>query len=208
MPNLALRAALKAHAWWLVIGALALFAGRSWLAEHDARLLAQQAIASKEASIKASEQRVSDLEAVRAADEARWNDRLKELASRKVDTPKEALPLIRDYGLKVTPVAPNMQDQTLLPDAPSEVRVDTVELAKALKQCELDHAGLGKCQASLDAADDVAKEQQAQLDDRKAQVEALKRGPGFWKQLGRDFRSAAIGALALEVGRKATTGRW
>lgn len=169
---------LKTHVWYLVVIVVLLLAGRSWITEHDARLLAEQKAALDEQQIKSIQAeaalQVAAIEKEKAA----------------IRTPQQAVPVIQAFDPALRPVAP-----TTTSEGPQslEVSVDSVQLAKDLESCRIDRVNLAACQ----------KQSQLQQDE----VKVLKKKPGFWKRLGHDLKTAAIGVAVYEGTRIALGGK-
>src|SRR5438309_1118073 len=87
--NLDWRHWVLSHLVWIVCVAVALILGHSYIAEHDARLLAEQ-------QIKQSEQQVEDLQKTIAANDAAAAQQLSKLRvlQTKVTTPQQAIAAI------------------------------------------------------------------------------------------------------------------
>lgn len=149
-----------------IIAAFLLLAGHSWLQEHDARLLA-------EATVKQSEAQITVLQAQQKQVDAAAKVKVTALQNRaeEVKTAPEAiaaLPEVTDAPLKPEP----------LPDAPDAVKVDAVPLYQALNTCDQDKTNLEACAAKLGDEQKITVQ-------KDAEIEALKKHPGFWHRLGR-----------------------
>lgn len=178
---------IRPHLFYWVLFAVALFAFRTWIVDHDARLLAEQ-------TIKQSEKAISDLRAQIATRSAQAQTAkqaiIREVAAAK--TPEQQIAEIPRLTLR--PLNPEP-----LPDAPSAVKVELEPLIEQLAACKTDALDLGVCHANLDSQDliDSAKDEE---------IAALKKKPNFWHRLAADAKKiaigAAIGGAAVAIARR------
>lgn len=174
-----MKAFIEAH-FWKCIGAALLCvalvaAGKSWLDEHDARLLADQTVKTTAAALD-SLQKQKD--AADAAGKAKLAALQK--AAAQVKTPAQAIaamPTVTDVPLNLRPV----------PNIPADVTVDAMGLYKNLESCKETEAQLTTCTSELAIAGKIQ-------DTQKAEVQALKQPVGFWKRTRQTLELIGIGA--------------
>lgn len=176
----------RTHLVYLLLIGMAGIGFRSWLIEHDNRLLAVQQEKISEADVKARDARIADLlqqkadiEAKAAADKAAL---IKQLSA--VKTPAQAVPVVAALApeLKPTPI-PNT----------TQVAVEAVPLATVLTQCRVDQVDLGACRTKLASDDQIITEQKGQLVDKDTEIKALKKPRGFWKRVTGTVKMVGIG---------------
>lgn len=189
---------LKTHLFYVLLIAGAIFAGHSWLVEHDNRLLAEQQAKISEADARASASRVVDLEASLASTQAARDDQVATLEHRlaSVKTPAQALPVVQE-------LAPALKPEVA--SSPNSVSVDTIELAKELTQCREDKVSLDACQVQLKTEQQIVVEKDSQLKDKQDEIVALKKPQKFWKRLGTTVKTFGTGvgvgvAVAILLG--------
>lgn len=181
-----LLAFLKANAGHFIGAALlcvALLGFRSWLTEHDARLVADGAV-------KTAQAQVATLQAQQATVTQAAKVQIVQLQAAAVAV-KTAPEAIAALPLVETPDAVKALDVQTIPDSPDRVSVNAVPLydeANSCKQTEVDGAA---CATKLAL--------QVQIDeDKDEEIAALKKKPGFWKTFGKTAKvigcSAAGGA--------------
>jgi len=165
---------VKPHLFYWIVGGVCLFAFKSWIAEHDARLLA-------DAEVKTAQSTIDQLH--------------QQIAAEKVETQKQVQVIIKEVAAAKTPEQqiaeiPKLADMPLnpqpLPDAPSAVKVDLQPLLAQLSECKQDSIKLGACQQEIQYRDQIEVEQ-------GKQVTALKKKPGFWARVGSTAKKVAIG---------------
>jgi hypothetical protein len=158
--------------------------GHSWLAEHDARLIADGQVKAAQAAIdtlkgqqtavtKAAQVQVTVLqreaEAVKTAPEA--------IASLPSVTPTDSAPL----------------QPEAIPDAPDRASVLAVPLYQDLNSCK-------QCTVNLDA-ETKKLDLQVQIDAEKdAEITTLKKKPGFWHRVGTTAKTVGVGVAIGAVG--------
>lgn len=163
------------HLFGIAVAVGLLIAGRSYLAEHDARLIAEQ-------TIKTAQVQIDSLQKQSAVITQAGQQKVMVLQKQAeaVKTPAQAiaaLPAVSTVDLH--PAA--------LPDAPSAVQVDALPLYQELNTCKQDAVNLGVCGANLD----IEKQVTAQKD---VEITALKKKPGFWHRVRQTAEMVAIGA--------------
>jgi hypothetical protein len=174
---------LKTHAWYLAVISIALVAGRSWIQEHDARLLAEQTARVAEQKFQDYQKQVDALNAVR---DSRIAAIQKQAAA--VKTPAQAITAIPDVStlpLHATPV----------PTAPEAVQVDALALYQTLSACQVDRVKLDACTQSSSIKDE-------QITAQRSTISELKRPKGFWKRLGSNLKWIGTAAgIGFALGR-------
>lgn len=175
---------IEAH-FWKCIGAALLCvalvaAGKSWLDEHDARLLAEQ-------TIKASDALLVNLQKQKDAADAAGKSAVAALqkAAAQVKTPAQAvaaMPTVTDVPLNLRAV----------PELPAVVQVDAMGLYKNLEKCKETETALASCQVQLSLAGKIQ-------DTQKVEVDALKHPVGFWHRLKSNAEMIGITAAVAGV---------
>lgn len=170
-----LKTSAAKHVLGIAVAVFVVIAFRSYMAEHDARIVA-------EATVKQAQTQVADLQKqkqdVAQAAEAQIATLRKQ--AERVKTPADALEALPQVSTQ--PLAPMP-----LPDAPDKVAVDTLPLFRELNKCR-------QCDAAL-AADDKQLAIDKQIDTQKdIEITALKKKPAFWKRVKKTGEVLAIGA--------------
>lgn len=161
----------------LAIGAVA------WIQEHDARILAEQ-------TVKASQSRVEDLQKSITQVDQSTKTQIAALQKKAatVKTPVQAvqaIPELSDIPLNAHPAIG-------FPDA---VMVDAVPLFQELNKCKQDSVELSACSTKLGLEQKIDTE-------KDVQITALKKKPGFWKQVKDTSIKVGIGvAIAYALHR-------
>lgn len=165
---------LRTHLFYVVLIGIGLLFFRSWLLEHDGKLLAQQ-------QQKISEQRVQDL--------AQQNQAIKEVAQRQVvvvqktvaavKTPTDAVAVIP--SLTTVPIRPQLDAAH-----PSLIEVDPIALVKELGQCKQDSI-------QLDACTKESANKDAIIVEKDAEIKVLKKPRSFWQNLKSGAKLIGIG---------------
>jgi hypothetical protein len=170
---------LGTHVFYIVVIAIAILAGRAWLQEHDARLLAED-------QIQRSEHQVEDLQKQIALNDAAAAKQISslQLLRQQTKTPQQAIAAIPD--LSTLPL------NTRVGPTSGTAIVDVVPLFQELAHCKQDAVELASCQLDYKAEIAIA----AQKDE---QIAVLKKKPRFWKRLASTLKTALIGAGAAEV---------
>jgi hypothetical protein len=166
---------LRTHVFYWVLIVVAFIGFRSWLAEHDSRLLADQAVKTAQTTIDQLHQQI---------------------ATGRTDSQKQVQVVVKEVQAAKTPAQqiaeiPRLVDQPLnpqvLPDAPSAIKVDLQPLLAQLSECKQDSLKLGACQQEIEYRDQIEVQQ-------GKQVIALKQKPSFWHRVGDTAKKVAIGA--------------
>jgi hypothetical protein len=175
---------LKANAGH-VIGFLLLVAVvigfRSYMAEHDARLVADGQVKTAQATIETLKQQQNN---VTKAAQVQVTVLQKEAAA--VKTAPEAIASLP--SVSAVPLEPEA-----LPDEPLKVAVDAVPLYQELNSCK-------QCTVNLDAST-KKMDLQLQIDAEKdTEIAALKKKPSFWRRVGTTAKTVGIGVGIGAVG--------
>ena len=184
-----LKTAARAHVRALVITGVVLIAGRSWLAEHDARLTADGAVKTAQLAITDLQKQQTAVAQTAKVEVIQ----LREAAAQVKTTPEAiaALPSVTPDATDTNP-APALNAEAL-PDAPGKVSVDAVPLYQDLNVCKQNAVSLNACTLELGL--------QKQIDTQKdVEIVALKKKPGFWHRVKETAITVGIGAGIGAVG--------
>jgi hypothetical protein len=162
------------HLVWVVGIAVALVIGHSYLAEHDARLLADAQIKISEANVKALTDQIAATNAA-AAQKVQVVTRIVHDAATPAQV-VEAVPQLTDVPLH-TRVAP---------DNPVQVSVDALPFINLLGQAKTDAINLAACRDNL-------KAETAIVDAKQTEIVALKKKPSLWKRVGGVAKAVGVG---------------
>jgi hypothetical protein len=162
------------HLVWVVGIAVALVIGHSYLAEHDARLLADAQIKISEANVKALTDQIAATNAA-AAQKVQVVTKIVHDAATPAQV-VEAVPQLTDVPLHTR----------IAPDNPVQVSVDALPFINILGQAKTDAINLAACQENL-------KTETAIVDVKQTEIAALKRKPSFWKRLSGTAKTVGIG---------------
>lgn len=159
---------LKTHLFYVIIIAIGLVAFRSWLQEHDARVLAEQ-------TVKQSELKVSDLttQIKLTSDAAASAQAALQKRVAEVRTPSQAIAAIPDVSTLPLNTRP-------APGLPGGVIVDAVPLFQSLAQCKSDAIELTACRTNFSTQEKIIAE-------KDTQIKALTAKPRFWKRFGNNL---------------------
>lgn len=166
------------HLVWIVAVSVALILGHSYIAEHDQRLIADQAI-------KVSEAKVSQLQQQIAANDAAAAQKTQTIIKIVHDaaTPAQqlaAVPLLSDVQLNARPLP------LLVPNGQPEVAVELAPLVQELGKCKQDAVQLTACQMDLTA-------EKAIVGQKSDEIKSLKKKPSFWKRVTGVAKAVGIG---------------
>lgn len=165
---------LKTHVFYIVLIAVGLVFGHSWLVEHDNRLATQQ-------ELKVSQAKIQDLTTQIAAIQAQAQKQVVAVQAvvASVKTPAQAIAAI-----------PSMTDIPLnariSPLDTTSISVEALPFTQLLGQCKIDAVQLAACTATNTAKDAIISEQ-------KADIVQLKKPQGFWKRTATVLKSVGIG---------------
>jgi hypothetical protein len=170
-----LKTSAAKHVLGIAVAVFVVIAFRSYMAEHDARIVAEATIKQVQVQVANLQKQKQD---VKAAADVQIATLQKE--AKKVQTPTQAIAAIPQVS--TLPLAP-----TPLPDAPDKVAVDALPLFQQLSKCR-------QCDAAL-AADEAQLKLDEQIEAQKdTEITALKRKPSFWKRVEKTTEVLAIGA--------------
>ena len=164
---------LKTHVFYVVIIVIGIIAFRSFLNEHDARLLAEQQEKVAEANVASLRNQIATSDAAAAQTIAVLKKR-----AATVKTPEQAITAIPDVS--TLPL-----HATASPQA-GFVQVDALALYQELNQCTQDRTALGACQVAR-AADEKIIEQKDQ------EIAAYKKPRSFWHRTVSTLKAVGIG---------------
>jgi hypothetical protein len=166
------------HAIWIVAAIVAILLGHSWIAEHDARLHADD-------QIKASEALIKTLQDHQAATDAAAAQKVQVITKIVHDavTPTQVVAALPQVDKTIAAnlgarIAPSLQ--------PSEVAVQAVPLMQLVGDFANTKTQLDACQSNLADEKSIA----ANKDD---EIKALKKKPSFWKRVGGTAKMIGIG---------------
>jgi hypothetical protein len=179
---------------------LALLAGRSWLAAHDAAIHLAATLKAQEQVLTEANQRQRERDASLAAALAQIN-----AAKRRVNTPAQAAaaipdalpPLPQPLELQLPPPTPGLPDPPAVATVP---QADLKPIYDYLQDCRA-------CQISLAATRENLTDERAKLSavttERDAAIQAA-RGGTTWQRLKRNAKWFALGAAASAAAAAAT----
>lgn len=165
------------HVFAIALSVVAIISFRSYMAEHDARLIADQ-------QVKAAQSQIDTLQKqqVQADKAAKIQVVRLQAKAAEVKTAPEAIAALPSVSVE-------QLKARALPDAPSAVSVEAVPLYQELNKCKQDAVNLGACSVKLDL--------QQKIDaDKDVQITALKKKPGFWHRVKSTAITLGIGAAA------------
>ena len=172
--NLDFRHWILSHLVWVVAVTIALIMGRSFIVEHDARILADAQIKTSEAAITTLQQQIA---ATNAA------------AAQKVQT---VVKIVHDAATptQVVTAIPQLTNVPLnarvAPDNPAQVAVDAQPFINLLGQAKTDAINLAACQSNL-------KDETAIVDQKQIEIAALKKKPSMWKRAAGVAKAVGVG---------------
>jgi len=173
---------ILSHTVWIAAVAIALVFGRAYIAEHDARVVADAAIKTAEANVTNLQQQIAARDAV-AAQKVQVITKI----VHDVATPAQAVVAIP----QLTDVPLNARVSI---DNPAQVSVDALPLVNILGQAKIDKTNLDACQADL-------KSEQGIIDAKQTEITALKKKPSFFKRVGTVAKTVGIGiGIGLLIG--------
>ena len=174
------------HAEAIIIAAVLVFFGRTWLQEHDARLRA-------DATVKAAQTQIGDLQKQQTAvhEAAQTKVVVLEKTAEQVKTAQQAVKALQ-ADTEVKAALPSLTPD---PELPDQLNVNALQLFQGVNKCEQDAVQLGATTQELT----IQKQITAQKD---AQIAALKKKPSFWTRvkhgaidIGCAGAAGALGAL-------------
>ncbi len=179
------------HLIWIVAVSVALVLGHSWMAEHDARLLA-------DAQIKASEVTIKNLQDHQAATDAAATQKVQTIVKVVHDavTPAQVVAALPQVDAQI---ATDLSAHTA-PDNPTAVEVNAPALIDVVGDLKTSQVQLGACQSDLADEKNIVVQ-------KDTEITALKRKPSFWARVKSHGKWAIGGMLALEAAKIYFTGK-
>lgn len=184
--NLDWRHWVLSHLVWIVGASVALLMAHSYLAEHDARILA-------DIQVQRSERTVAELNKQISATNLAAAEKVRTLGKIVHDarTPAQqiaAIPQLADLPLHARSIP------ALTATGPPEVAVDVAPLVQELGQCRESSVQLAACQSNLQA-------ETAIVGQKQTEIVALKKKPAFWKRVTGVAKAVGIGvAIGILIG--------
>lgn len=191
MANWDWRHWVLSHLVWIAAVSVALVLGHSWIAEHDARLRADE-------QIKASETLIKSLEDHQKATDA--------AASQKVQT---VVKIVHDAVTPTQVIAalPQIDPQIatglsahVATDNSNAVEVNAPALIQVVGDLKTSQVQLGACQSDLADEKNIVVQ-------KDSEITALKRKPSFWARIKSHGKWAIGGMLVLEGAKIYFTGK-
>ena len=191
-------ALIKPHLIYWVLIVVALIGFRSWLVEHDNRLLTAANNKVLETQVSTLQSSITQLEADKKQIQAAADSQVEawKQAAKKVTTPQQAILAIPDVSQLPIHSRPSV-------DNPLQVSVDALPLYQELNQCRQDQVSLGACQAlrEKDAETLVAKD--SIIKSKDTEIANLKQPQGFWKRFTGTIKQVGIGiGIGIALGHK------
>jgi hypothetical protein len=186
--NLDWRHWVLTHLVWIVAAAVALLMARSFVAEHDARILA-------DAQIKVSEKSVADLAKQISTTNTAAAEKVRTVVKivHDAQTPLQqiaAVPQLTDVPLNARSIP------ALAANGPPQVAVDLAPLVQELGQCRESSVQLAACQSNLQAETAITGQKQIE-------IAALQKKPAFWQRVAGIAKAVGIGVgIGILVGSK------
>jgi hypothetical protein len=165
---------IRPHLFWIIVGSVALFGFRSWMAEHDARLLADVQVKESQGTIDGLRQQIA---AGKVETQKQVQVVVKEVQAAK--TPAEQIAEINKLAQNPVHAEPVLED-------PSKITVDLAPMLAEESECRQEAIRLGACEQEIKYRDAIDVEQ-------GKQVAALKKRPGFWHRVADTAKKVAIG---------------
>jgi len=169
------------HLLGIALVAVGLLGFRAYLAEHDARLIADGEIANAQTVIAGLQAKQADVTKTAAT-----AVKVLQKTAAQVKTPEQAVSLMPE----VTTVPINA---VITPNEPGRATVDALPLYTDLNQCRQDAVSLQACQ-------DVAELQKAVDAQKDVEISALKAKPSFWKRFGKSLKIVGCAGAGAAVG--------
>lgn len=179
---------LKTHIFYIALIAVVMIAGRVWMQEHDARVIAESQAKAAEVNSKQLQASIDDLKKSISDNDAKTAATISILqhALATVTTPQQAIAAI--------PSVSNIPLNTRVAvDNPSQVSVDALPLYQELNECKQDAVKLNSCQNDLTTEKKIADDQTVQLADKDTEIKALKKKRPFIKRMESYLKVVAVG---------------
>lgn len=166
------------HVFFIALLIAGIMLGRSWLAEHDARLTADSAVKTAQTEIATLQQ-----QQVTATQAAKVQVIALQSQAAAVKTAPQAIAALPT-------VSADLHAETIpaeaLPDAPQKVAVDAVPLYQQLNECKQTAVNLNACEINLGFEKQINA-------DKDTEISALKAKPGFWHRVKTTAITVGIG---------------
>jgi hypothetical protein len=169
---------LKTHLFYILLIAGMVLAGRMWLQEHDARVLAEQTVKARESDVKVLQSNIVTVTQQMQANDAKAASSIAALqkALASVKTPTQAIAAI-----------PSVSDLPLhsrvAVDNPTQVSVDALPLFQELNECKQDAVQLQACTMDLASQKQIDADKDKQIADKNAEIKALTKKKSLFKRI-------------------------
>lgn len=175
---------IKPHIFWVALVSVGLVLGRSWLAEHDSRILAEQSVKSAQDSVKTLQQQLADIQ-------KQGQQRVQVVTKIVHDTVTPA---------QVVAAIPSLTDLPLATRVIPKNPVDVQVAAQPLVQLAGDDKA---AQINLQACQQIVGLKDQQLTAKNEEIKALQKKPDFWHRVGGTLKQVGIGiAIGAIIGAK------
>lgn len=187
----------QTHIVYVIVISLGLVAFHSWLAEHDARLLADQQVKTSEAKVKATEDEIADLKQEITDNDARAAQQIEAVQKlvQSVKTPQQVVTKLPEVAPNL-PVSPTVQSDNSI----SFPKEDVLPLFQDLANGKEAAVKLDQCQTDYAAQKQIDVKKDSQLKDKDDEITALKKPKGFWRRFGNTLKTIGIGVAVGYAG--------
>jgi hypothetical protein len=178
---------LLSHLVWVVGVAIAVVAFYSWRAEHDQRLIAEQAVKAAEVQVKTLQQSIADRDKAAAVQVAP----IVKIIHDTVTVPQAIanLPAVVNQPLPV-PVVPQPNNAVLIPEP------DVLPLFNQVADDKV-------CRIQLDTTTKDLTDTKAIVVQKDDEIKALKKPKGFWRRVGGTMKAVGIGiGIGVALGHR------
>ena len=169
---------IKTHLFYIILIVMGVFAFRSWLSEHDARVQAENTV-KQNAVIVAS---LQDGIKTRDAALAQKVQVITKIVH-DVQTPAQAVAAVPQL---VTPVQTEALQVKVAPDDPKAIEVQAVPFTELLGELKDTTEENNTCQADL-------VDQRKIVSTDEDTIKVLKKKPGFWKRVMGTGKAVGVG---------------
>jgi len=201
---------LLSHALWVVAVGVAFIGYRSYIAEHDARLLADQKVAVAEQQVKALQTNIDQNNAAIASLQ-------QQMSQRDAQNAQIISKLVAQQKAAVTPSqqVAVLQTTAKLPEPIVSIAgtpdwklpaSDVQPLFQAITDGQIAGTNLAACQSDLTDEKQIEAKDQSTIADQKQQLDlkdteiaTLKKKPGFWHRVSGTLKLVGIG-IGIGVG--------
>jgi hypothetical protein len=169
------------HVLGAILAVVAIIVFHSWIAEHDARIKAEDAIKTAQTQIAGLEQQQTQTASQAAVQVTTLQKQAKAVVT--VKQAEDALPTVET---DLHPEALPDPNAAPLQDASQKIAVDAVPLYQELNSCRQCSVNLGAAQTELAL--------QKQIDvEKDTEIKALKAKPSFWHRVKTTAETVGIG---------------